>query len=106
MGRSERQGYAYILFSQDKVLKETAISRLRAIQAYVSLGSGYDLAMKDLQIRGAGTLLGEKQSGHVTAVGFELYCKLLQETVSKKQKSNYSKKTTYFIESSSQNLYS
>lgn len=85
VGRSSRQGYAYVLFSEFNKLSEKAVQRFRAIQAYVTLGAGYQLAMKDLEIRGAGTLLGEKQSGHVTAVGFELYCKLLEEAVHKKQ---------------------
>jgi len=85
VGRSSRQGFAYVLFSDFQKLSDKATQRFRAIQAYVTLGAGYHLAMKDLEIRGAGTLLGEKQSGHVTAVGFELYCKLLEDAVQKQQ---------------------
>lgn len=80
VGRSPIQGYAYILYSQNG-RTDTAIKRLQAIREYTSLGAGYQLAMKDLEIRGAGALLGHKQSGHITAVGFELYCKLLEEAI-------------------------
>jgi transcription-repair coupling factor (superfamily II helicase) len=81
VGRSDRQGFAYVLYTSDANLSENSKKRLQAIKEFVALGSGYNLAMKDLEIRGAGTLLGEKQSGNMTAIGFELYCKLLEETV-------------------------
>ena len=81
VGRTDRQGFAHVLYSTEEGLSENSKKRLRAIKEYVALGSGYNLAMKDLEIRGAGTLLGEKQSGHMTAIGFELYCKLLEQTV-------------------------
>lgn len=81
VGRTHRQGFAYVMYSNESGLSEKSKKRLRAIKEYVALGSGYNLAMKDLEIRGAGTLLGEKQSGHMTAIGFELYCKLLEQTV-------------------------
>ncbi len=90
VGRSNKKGYSYLLFSDFSRLTEKAVQRFRAIQAYVTLGAGYDLAMKDLEIRGAGTLLGEKQHGHVTSVGFELYCKLLEDAVKKRDSGNVS----------------
>jgi transcription-repair coupling factor (superfamily II helicase) len=83
VGRSDPQGYAYILHSP--FVSEIAERRLKAIKEYAALGSGYQIALKDLEIRGAGALLGHKQSGHVTSVGFEMYCKLLEEAVHKKE---------------------
>lgn len=80
VGRSNIQGFAYILHS-DKSLTEQAENRLEAIREYTSLGSGYELAMKDLEIRGAGNLLGREQSGHLISVGFGLYCKLLEDSL-------------------------
>lgn len=79
VGRAAKQAYAYLF--HDEHLSDTAKQRLDAIKEYTSLGSGYQLALKDLEIRGAGTLLGEKQHGHMTSIGFELYCKLLREAV-------------------------
>ncbi|RAP38905.1 hypothetical protein DID80_01570 [Candidatus Marinamargulisbacteria bacterium SCGC AAA071-K20] len=81
VGRSDIQAYAYILYSKNKKLTKKAEDRLQAIREYGSLGSGYELAMKDLEIRGAGNLLGKEQSGHIVSVGFGLYCKLLEHSI-------------------------
>jgi transcription-repair coupling factor (superfamily II helicase) len=100
VGRTEKQAYAYLLYSENN-LSEKAAKRLRAIKEYAALGAGYQLAVKDLEIRGAGTLLGKKQHGHMTAVGFELYCKLLSDAKSKgkndKNEKNLSIKKNIFI---------
>jgi transcription-repair coupling factor (superfamily II helicase) len=81
VGRTNKQAFAYLLYKDESKLTEKAKKRLRAIKEYTALGSGYKLALKDLEIRGAGTLLGHRQHGHMTAVGFELYCKLLSDSV-------------------------
>lgn len=81
VGRANRLAYAYITFRKDKVLSESAEKRLMAIKEFTDLGSGYRLAMRDLEIRGAGNLLGVEQHGHITAVGFDMYCRLLEEAV-------------------------
>ncbi|MFC1616701.1 transcription-repair coupling factor [Candidatus Margulisiibacteriota bacterium] len=81
VGRTQKQGYAYLMYPKHEILSDKAKKRLQAIREYAALGSGHKLALKDLEIRGAGTLLGKKQHGHMTAVGFELYCKLLEESV-------------------------
>jgi transcription-repair coupling factor (superfamily II helicase) len=82
VGRSDRQAYAYLLYKPDKMLTEVAEKRLDAIREFTDLGSGYRIAMRDLEIRGAGNLLGAEQSGQMAAVGFDLYCQLLQKAVS------------------------
>ena len=81
VGRSSRMAYAFLLYRRDKLLKEVAEKRLAAIQEFTDLGSGIKIAMRDLEIRGAGNLLGEAQSGHMAAVGYDLYCKMLNEAV-------------------------
>ncbi len=81
VGRSDRQAYCYLLLPRGKTIGESAHKRLKAIEHFTSLGSGYDISLKDLEIRGAGNLFGYKQSGNIAAVGFEMYCKLLQEAV-------------------------
>ena len=81
VGRSYRQAYCYLLLPHGKTIGENAHKRLKAIEHFTSLGSGYDISLKDLEIRGAGNLFGYKQSGNIAAVGFEMYCKLLQEAV-------------------------
>ncbi len=81
VGRSYRQAYCYLLLPHGKTIAESAHKRLNAIEHFTSLGSGYDISLKDLEIRGAGNLFGYKQSGNIAAVGFEMYCKLLQEAV-------------------------
>ena len=81
VGRSNRVAYAFFMYQKDKVLKELAEKRLQAIREFTDLGSGFRIAMKDLEIRGAGNLLGKKQHGHMEAVGYDLYCKMLNEAV-------------------------
>jgi len=81
VGRRERQAYAYFLVPRQISLTPSAVKRLQAMEEFEELGSGYRLAMRDLEIRGAGNVLGVEQHGHVAAVGFELYCKMLKETV-------------------------
>ena len=85
VGRSNRTAYAFLMYQRDRVLREVAEKRLNAIREFTDLGSGYKIAMRDLEIRGAGNLLGTKQSGHMAAVGYELYCRMLEDAV-KKQK--------------------
>jgi transcription-repair coupling factor (superfamily II helicase) len=81
VGRAGRRAYALLLLPADLIAGGDARKRLSAIKQYTELGSGFKIAMRDLEIRGAGSLLGTKQSGHITAVGFELYCQLLQQSV-------------------------
>lgn len=81
VGRSAAQGYAYFFYDAFNTLSEDAQKRLHAVKEFTSLGAGYKLALKDLEIRGAGSLLGNAQSGHMTAVGFDLYCQLLEDTI-------------------------
>ena len=81
VGRSNRTAYAFLMYKRDKVLKEVAQKRLEAIREFTDLGSGFKIAMRDLEIRGAGNLLGRKQHGHMEAVGYDLYCKMLNEAV-------------------------
>lgn len=81
VGRSNRTAYAFLMYKRDKMLKEVAEKRLSAIKEFTDLGSGFKIAMRDLEIRGAGNLLGKKQSGHMQAVGYDLYCKMLDEAV-------------------------
>ena len=81
VGRSNRTAYAFLMYRRDKMLKEVAEKRLGAIREYTDLGSGFKIAMRDLEIRGAGSILGEQQSGHIGAVGYDLYCKMLNEAV-------------------------
>ncbi len=81
VGRSSRMAYAFLLYRRDKMLKEVAEKRLAAIREFTDLGSGFKIAMRDLEIRGAGNLLGEEQHGHMEAVGYDLYCKMLNEAV-------------------------
>ena len=81
VGRSNRTAYAFLLYKRDKMLKEVAEKRLHAIREFTELGSGFKIAMRDLEIRGAGNLLGAEQHGHMEAVGYDLYCKMLSEAV-------------------------
>ena len=82
VGRSGQRAYAYLFYPPDKVLTEEAYERLRTIGESTELGSGFKIAMRDLEIRGAGSLLGESQSGHIAAVGYDLYCQMVTEAVS------------------------
>ncbi len=81
VGRSNRLAYAYITYKRDKALSEVAEKRLQAIKEFTEFGSGFRIAMRDLEIRGAGNLLGSEQHGHMETVGYEMYCKLLEEAV-------------------------
>ena len=81
IGRSNRTSYAFLMYKRDKMLKEIAEKRLQAIREFTDLGSGFKIAMRDLEIRGAGNILGAEQSGHMDAVGYDLYCKMLNEAV-------------------------
>ncbi len=83
VGRSSRVAYAYFTYRKDKILTEDAEKRLQAIKEFSELGSGIKIAMRDLEIRGAGNILGPEQHGFITSVGFELYCKLLDEAIKK-----------------------
>ncbi len=82
VGRKDRTAYAFLMYKRDKMLKETAEKRLQAIREFTELGSGFKIAMRDLEIRGAGNILGSEQHGHMEAVGYDLYCKMLNEAVS------------------------
>ena len=81
VGRSNRTAYAFLMYRQNMVLRETAEKRLTAMREYTDLGSGFKIAMRDLELRGAGNLLGAEQHGHMNAVGYDLYCKMLSEAV-------------------------
>ncbi|MBS6722140.1 MAG: transcription-repair coupling factor [Clostridiales bacterium] len=81
VGRSNRTAYAFLMYRRNTILKEEAEKRLKAIREFTDLGSGFKIAMRDLEIRGAGNLLGAEQSGHMEAVGYDLYCKMLNDAV-------------------------
>ncbi len=81
VGRSNRKAYAFLTYSRDKVISEVAQKRLRAIKEFTEFGSGFKIALKDLEIRGAGDILGAQQHGHMDAVGYDLYCKILKQSV-------------------------
>ena len=83
VGRWKHQAYAYIMLPRHMNLVQTARKRISAIKQYSSLGSGFKIAMRDLEIRGAGNILGAEQSGHITAIGFDLYCQLLKESIAR-----------------------
>lgn len=85
VGRKDKQAYAYITYKRDKLLSEEADKRLKAIREFTEFGSGFKIAMRDLEIRGAGSLLGEIQHGHMEQVGYETYCRLLDEVVKEMQ---------------------
>ena len=85
VGRSSRNAYAFLMYRRDSILSEVAEKRLGAIKEFTELGSGYKIAMRDLEIRGAGNLLGAEQSGHMASVGYDMYCKLLNEAVMKER---------------------
>lgn len=81
VGRSTRMAYAYLMYQKGKTLTETATKRLKAIKDFTEFGSGFKIAMRDLEIRGAGNLLGSQQSGHMMEIGYELYCKMVDDAV-------------------------
>ena len=86
VGRSNRTAYAFLMYRRNKMLREVAEKRLHAIREFTDLGSGFKIAMRDLEIRGAGNLLGAEQHGHMEAVGYDLYCKMLNESVKRTQR--------------------
>lgn len=98
VGRSNRTAYAFLMYKKDKVLKEVAEKRLQAIREFTELGSGFKIAMRDLEIRGAGNLLGERQSGHMEAVGYDMYCKMLNEAIKRKQGAEVETEDTISVE--------
>ena len=85
VGRSNRQAYAYFTVREDKILSETAQQRLEAIREFTEFGAGFRIAMRDLEIRGAGNILGPEQHGHLATVGYDMYCKLMEETLNEVQ---------------------
>ncbi len=85
VGRSNRTAYAFMLYKKDKILKEVAEKRLKAIREFTELGSGFKIAMQDLEIRGAGNILGERQSGHMELIGYDLYVRMLSEAIKEKR---------------------
>ena len=100
VGRSTRTSYAFLMYKRDKMISEVAEKRLSAIKEFSDLGSGFKIAMKDLEIRGAGNVLGKSQHGHMAAVGYVLYCKMLNQAVNnlKGIKNEYSFETTVDLE--------
>jgi transcription-repair coupling factor (superfamily II helicase) len=89
VGRSDRKAYAYMFYPENKALSEVAMKRLQVISDFTELGSGFKIAMKDMEIRGAGNLLGKDQSGDVYSVGFDLYLRLLEEAIQRLSDENY-----------------
>ncbi len=89
VGRSEKEAYAYFIVPPRKVLSDQAKARIEAIEKYSELGSGFQIAFEDMQLRGAGNLLGQEQHGYVSAIGFDLYCRLLKESVENLKKTKY-----------------
>ena len=85
VGRSQRQAYCYCFYTKSKDITKDAVQRLKAIKEFTTLGSGYQIAMRDVEIRGVGNILGTKQHGHMVNVGFDTYCQLLEETVQELQ---------------------
>ena len=81
VGRSSRLAYAYFVYKPNKALSEIAEKRLQAIRDFTELGAGFKIAMRDLEIRGAGNLLGPEQHGHITGIGFAAYCEMLEQTI-------------------------
>jgi len=98
VGRSNRTAYAFLMYRRNKILRETAEKRLQAIRDFTELGSGFKIAMQDLEIRGAGNLLGQSQSGHMNAVGYDLYCKLLNEAVKRRKGEDVPEESTVSVE--------
>ena len=91
VGRSERQAYCYCFYKKNKNLTKEAIQRLKAIKEFTTLGSGYQVALRDIEIRGVGNILGTKQHGHMVTVGFDTYCQLLEESINELKGENVEK---------------
>ena len=98
VGRSDRTAFAYFIYRENKVLSETAFKRLNSILTYTELGSGFQIAMKDLEIRGAGNVLGKEQHGHMEKVGYDMYSKLLQEAIAELKGEKVAKETEVEID--------
>ena len=98
VGRSDREAFAYLLYPADRLLSETAIKRLQTISEHTDLGSGFKVAMKDMEIRGAGNLLGREQSGFMSSVGLDMYIRLLDEEIAKIQKTGEKPETEVYLE--------
>ena len=98
VGRSDRVAFAYLFYPQERALSEIAMKRLQVISDFTELGSGFKIAMKDMEIRGAGNLLGREQSGNIYAVGFDLYLKMLDEAVRRLENSQYEAETETLLE--------
>ena len=98
VGRSDRKAYAYLFYPKNKALSEIAMKRLQVISDFTELGSGFKIAMKDMEIRGAGNLLGQDQSGNVYSVGFDLYLRLLNDAVQRLTMENYTERTEVLME--------
>jgi transcription-repair coupling factor (superfamily II helicase) len=98
VGRSDRKAYAYLFYPEGQALSEIAMKRLQVISDFTELGSGFKIAMKDMEIRGAGNLLGKEQSGDIYSVGFDLYLKMLEEAVQKLQDSDFVAESDVWLE--------
>jgi transcription-repair coupling factor (superfamily II helicase) len=98
VGRSDRVAFAYLFYPKDKALSEVAMKRLQVISDFTELGSGFKIAMKDMEIRGAGNLLGREQSGDIYSVGFDLYLRLLDEAVRRLEDSSFEEETETLLE--------
>lgn len=81
VGRANRIAYAYFIYTKDKILTEVAEKRLKALKDFTELGSGFKIAMRDLEIRGAGNMMGSSQHGHMASIGYDLYCRMLEDTI-------------------------
>ncbi|MDR2602682.1 MAG: transcription-repair coupling factor [Spirochaetaceae bacterium] len=98
VGRGDRAAYAYLFYPKNKALPETAMKRLQTISDFTELGSGFKIAMKDMEIRGAGSILGREQSGNIYTVGFDMYMRMLDEAISRLQKDDYESETETLLE--------
>jgi transcription-repair coupling factor (superfamily II helicase) len=103
VGRSSVKGYAYLLYHPDKILSTDAQKRLHTLKEFTALGAGYRIALKDLEIRGAGNILGSQQSGYVQSIGFTLYCKLLEESVRELKGEKIEKEEVFTLPSREEN---
>ncbi len=97
VGRSSKRAYAYFLYRKDKVLTEMAEKRLQAMKDFTELGAGFKVAMRDLEIRGAGSLLGSQQHGNIAAIGFAMYCTMLEHAIAKAQNKEVEKDTSFEV---------
>ena len=95
VGRSNKRAYAYFMYKDEQTLTSGGYERLKALKSFTSLGSGFKIAMRDLELRGAGDILGANQSGHIAKIGYDLYCKLMQEALSSNQTENIEKQDVY-----------